>query len=46
MVDDGIIVPIRYSSWMPNLVFVRNKNGSIRLCVEFRNLNQLSCKDN
>ena len=46
MVDAGIIAPIRYSSWMSNLVVVRKKNGDIRLCVDFRNLNQLSLKDN
>jgi hypothetical protein len=46
MVDTGIIAPIRYSSWMSNLVVVRKKNGDIRLCVDFRNLNQLSLKDN
>jgi transposase InsO family protein len=46
MVDAGIITPIRYSSWMSNLVVVRKKNGDIRLCVDFRNLNQLSLKDN
>ena len=37
MVDDGIIAPIRYSSWMSNLVVVRKKNGDIRLCVDFHN---------
>jgi len=46
MVYGGIIVPIRYSSWMSNLVVVQNNNGDIRLCVEFRNINQLSLKDN
>jgi hypothetical protein len=46
MVDAGIIAPIRYSSWMSNLVVVRKKNGDIRLCVDFRNLNQMSLKDN
>jgi hypothetical protein len=46
MVDAGIISPIKYSSWMSNLVFVRKKNGDIRLCVDFRNLNLLSLKDN
>jgi hypothetical protein len=46
MVDVGIIAPIRYSSCMSNLVVVRKKRGDIRLCVDFRNLNQLSLKDN
>jgi putative transposase len=46
MVDAGIIAPIKYSSWMSNLVVVWKKTGDIRLCVDFRNLNQLSLKDN
>jgi ribonuclease HI len=46
MVDAGIIAPIRYSSCISNLVVVRKKTGDIRLCVNFRNLNQLSLKDN
>jgi hypothetical protein len=29
-----------------NLVPVRKKNGEIRLCVDFRNLNRCSLKDN
>jgi hypothetical protein len=46
MVDAGIISPIRYFSWMSNLVVVRKKTGDIYLCVDFHNLNQLSLKDN
>ena len=46
MLAAGIIVPTRYSSWCSNLVVVRKKNGSIRICIDFRNLN-ISCqKDN
>jgi hypothetical protein len=41
-----IIVPLRYSEWVANLVPVRKKNGKIRLCVDFRNLNRSSLKDN
>ena len=41
-----IIVPLRYSEWVANLVPVRKKNGEIRLCVDFRNLNGASLKDN
>jgi hypothetical protein len=41
-----IIVPLRYSKWVANLVPVRKKNGEIRLCVDFRNLNRSSLKDN
>ena len=41
-----IIIPLRYSKWIANLVVVRKKNGEIRLCVDFRNLNKCSKKDN
>ena len=41
-----IIVPLSYSEWVANLVPIRKKNGEIRLCVDFRNLNRASLKDN
>ena len=44
--DGGIIKPIRHSSWVSNLVPVSKKNDDIRLCVDFRNLNIESLKDN
>jgi hypothetical protein len=46
LLDAKIIVPLRYSDWIENLVPVRKKNGEIRLCVDFRNLNRCSWKDN
>jgi len=42
----GIIVPIRFSDWISNLVPVRKKTGEIRLCIDFRNLYKVSLKDN
>ena len=44
--DGGIIKPIRHSTWVSNLAPVRKKNGDIRLCVDFINLNIASLKDN
>jgi hypothetical protein len=41
-----IIVPLRYSKWVANLLPVKKKNGEIRLCVDFQNLNKSSKKDN
>jgi hypothetical protein len=41
-----IIIPLRYSEWVYNLVPVRKKNGEIRLCVNFINLNRSSKKVN
>jgi hypothetical protein len=46
LLDAQIIVPLRYSDWVANLVPVRKKIGEIRLCVDFRNLNRSSRKDN
>jgi hypothetical protein len=41
-----IIFPVRHTQWVSNLVPVRKKNGEIRLCVDFHNLNRASDKDN
>jgi hypothetical protein len=41
-----IIEQIRYSEWVSNCVPVRKKNGEIRVCIEFRNLNRACLKDN
>ena len=40
------IVALRHSRWLPNVVLVRKKNGEIRICIDFRNLNKVSLKDN
>ena len=41
-----IIFKVRHSEWVANLVPVRKKFGEIRLCVDFRNMNRSSDKDN
>lgn len=41
-----IIFPIRHSKWVSNMVPVRKKNGDIRICIDFRNLNKACQKDN
>lgn len=41
-----IIFLVHHSTWVANLVPVRKKNEEIRLCVDFRNLNRASEKDN
>jgi hypothetical protein len=46
LLDAQIIIPLRFSEWVDNLVHVRNKNGEIKLCVDFINLNRNSKKDN
>jgi hypothetical protein len=46
LLDAKIIVPLRYSDWVANLVPVKKKSGEIRLSLDFRNLNRNSRKDN
>lgn len=45
LIERGIIFPIKHTSWVSNLVPVRKKNGDLRLCVDFRDLNRASLKD-
>ena len=45
LIEENIIFPIKHSSWVANLILVRKKNEEIRLCVDFRDLNQASLKD-
>ena len=46
MLATSIIAPTWHSSWLYNMGVVRKKNGEIRLCVDFRNLNILSKSNN
>ena len=46
LLDAKIIFKARHSEWVSNLVPMRKKYGEIRLCVDFRNLNRASDKDN
>jgi hypothetical protein len=46
LLDAHIVIPLKYSKWVENLVPVWKKSGELRLCVDFRNLNKFSLKDN
>ena len=39
------IKPIQHPRWLSNIIPVKNKNGQIRCCVDFRNLNKSYPKD-
>ena len=41
----GFIKPIQHLRWLSNIVPVNKKNGQIRCCVDFRNLNKACSKD-
>jgi hypothetical protein len=46
LLDAKMIFQVRHFAWVANLVPVRKKSGEIRLCIDFRNLNRASEKDN
>ncbi|XP_059659004.1 uncharacterized protein LOC132305373 [Cornus florida] len=41
----GFIRTVRYVEWLSNVVSVMKKNGKLRVCVDFRNLNNATPKD-
>lgn len=45
MAEVGFIRPCRYSTWISSIVSVRKKSGQLRLCIDFRDLNRATPKD-
>ena len=45
LVKDDIIREVQYPTWSVNMVPIWKKNGQFRLCVDFRDLNNASPKD-
>jgi hypothetical protein len=41
----GFVKPIQHPQWLSNIVPVKKKNGQIRCCVDFCNLNKTCPKD-
>ena len=41
----GFVKPIQHPQWLSNIVLVKKKNGQIRCCVDFRNLNKTCPKE-
>ncbi|KAM2783704.1 hypothetical protein COP1_013155 [Malus domestica] len=41
----GFIRTARYVEWLANIVLVLKKNGALRICIDFRNLNLATPKD-
>lgn len=45
MLAASFIKPILHLRWLSNIVLVKMKNGQIRFCVDFKNLNRVCPKD-
>ena len=44
--DAGFLVVARYSEWVANIVPVPKKDGKVRMCINYRDLNWANPKDN
>ena len=42
----GFIYPIPLTEWVSNIVTMDKKQGTIRVCIDFRDLNKACPKDN
>ncbi|KAL0299019.1 UNVERIFIED_CONTAM: Transposon Tf2-12 polyprotein [Sesamum radiatum] len=45
LIEVGFIREVKYPMWISSIVPVRKKNGQIRVCVDFRDLNNACPKD-
>jgi hypothetical protein len=45
LLDAGVIHPLKYPTWLSNVVLVKKKNGKWRMCVDFTSLNKACPKD-
>ncbi|XP_060190734.1 uncharacterized protein LOC132620012 [Lycium barbarum] len=45
LLDAGSIRPVDHTEWMLNVVVVPKKNGKLRMCVDFTDLNKACLKD-
>ena len=43
--DAGFIDVVQYPQWVTNVVVVPKKDGKIRVCMDYRDLNRASPKD-
>ena len=46
LLKDGFIYPVPLTGWVSNIVPVNKKQGTVRVCIDFRYLNRACPKDN
>lgn len=44
LIKAGFSMEVRYPTWLVNIVPIQKKNGQIRVCIDFRDLNKASPK--
>ena len=45
MIRAGFIRPCRYATWISSIIPMWKKNGKLRICIDFRDLNRATPKD-
>jgi hypothetical protein len=45
LLDTNVIREVKYSEWLANIVIVPKKNGKMRMCIDFTDLNKAGKKD-
>lgn len=44
-IDPGFLITFEYPQWLANIMFVPKKDRKVRMCVDYRDLNKVSPKD-
>ena len=45
LLNANVLREVRYSEWLANVVLVPKKNGKMRMCIDFTDLNKACKKD-
>ena len=45
-IEAGFLTVFKYPEWVANIVPVPKKDGKVRMCMDYRDLNRASPKDN